>query len=125
MNENYEVLKAGCVVVDHGKVLLICNEEHTAYQFPKGHMESGETPEETAVRETLEETGYHVKIDNQLSDVTYVNKETGHQVRVKLFLASLVGEPHGFADELWEWVEIERARKVLYPNLVPVLDELA
>ncbi len=44
------------------KFLLIRNKRSAHWGFPKGHIEPGETEEETAIREVLEETGLHVKI---------------------------------------------------------------
>lgn len=44
------------------RFLLIKNKRSTHWGFPKGHMEHGETPEETATREVLEETGVHITI---------------------------------------------------------------
>ncbi|MDR0404343.1 MAG: NUDIX domain-containing protein, partial [Oscillospiraceae bacterium] len=44
------------------KILLIKNRKKSNWSFPKGHMELGETEEQTALRETLEETGLKVKI---------------------------------------------------------------
>lgn len=35
-----------------------------SYGFPKGHIEKGETEEETALREIKEEVGLNVKLDN-------------------------------------------------------------
>lgn len=48
----------------NGKIrfLLIKNKRSSNWGFPKGHMEDGETPEETAKREVLEETGIHIDI---------------------------------------------------------------
>jgi 8-oxo-dGTP pyrophosphatase MutT (NUDIX family) len=44
------------------KILLIKNQRKNNWSFPKGHIEFGETEEQTAIRETLEETGLRVKI---------------------------------------------------------------
>lgn len=44
------------------RFLLIRNRRSVNWGFPKGHMETGETPEETAIREVLEETGINIKI---------------------------------------------------------------
>lgn len=42
--------------------LLIKNKRSTHWGFPKGHVEVGETKEETAIREVLEETGMHITL---------------------------------------------------------------
>lgn len=44
------------------KFLLIRNRRSAHWGFPKGHIEKGETKEETAIREILEETGLNVRI---------------------------------------------------------------
>ncbi len=44
------------------KILLIRNRRSAHWGFPKGHIEPGETKEETAIREVLEETGLNVSI---------------------------------------------------------------
>lgn len=53
----------GCIVFNNGKVLV---EESLSgfYGFPKGHIENGESEEECAIRETLEETGISVRVDS-------------------------------------------------------------
>ena len=59
----------GIIVFDDDKVLLIKhNGGHIS--FPKGHVEDGETPKETAIRETFEETGIEAEI---ISDEFFVN----------------------------------------------------
>ena len=51
--------RAGIILVLNDKVALI--ERHRAglhyFTFPGGHVDKGETPERTAVRETEEELG--------------------------------------------------------------------
>jgi 8-oxo-dGTP pyrophosphatase MutT (NUDIX family) len=55
---------AGCVLFDPGRdaVLLLWRHrfitDRWGYEVPAGRMEPGETPEQTAVRETVEETGW-------------------------------------------------------------------
>ncbi len=44
------------------RYLLIKNNRSSNWGFPKGHMEEGETQEETAKREVLEETGINITI---------------------------------------------------------------
>lgn len=80
----------GIVVFDDDKVLLIKhNGGHIS--FPKGHVEVGETSKETAVRETLEETGIEAQI---ISDDYYVNTyspKENHMKDVLLFIGVKTG----------------------------------
>ena len=45
-------------------VLLIKNKYTDCWSFPEGHVEPGENEYQTAIRETREETGIDVKIEN-------------------------------------------------------------
>jgi len=49
---------AGGIVVDGERLLLLRKPALGEIVLPKGHIEEGETPEQAAVRETIEETGY-------------------------------------------------------------------
>lgn len=61
-------VSCGAYVIENGKVLVIQhNQGH--WDFPKGHMERGETEKETAKREVLEETGIEIEI---VSDEKYI-----------------------------------------------------
>lgn len=63
------------IVEQNGKFLLV--EEHTegvthpVFNQPAGHVERSESLIEAAVRETMEETGYQVKITDLLGIYTY------------------------------------------------------
>ncbi|MET9877254.1 NUDIX hydrolase [Actinacidiphila glaucinigra] len=54
---------SAAIVVQEGRVLMVrrrMREGELSWQFPAGGIEAGESPEEAAVRETLEETGLTV-----------------------------------------------------------------
>jgi 8-oxo-dGTP diphosphatase len=56
----------GVVVTHGGKILLVrraMNPEMGKWSIPAGFLDSGEDPRATAVREALEETGLHVRIE--------------------------------------------------------------
>jgi 8-oxo-dGTP pyrophosphatase MutT (NUDIX family) len=124
-NNKKETLKAGCVVVNQNKeILLISDSKGLIWTFPKGHAENNETPEQTSIRETLEETGYYVKIIKRLSDVTYVNSNTQELIRVSMFLAEPLGETSVLEKDIQiKWVPLEEAKKIIYHNLAFLLDE--
>jgi 8-oxo-dGTP pyrophosphatase MutT (NUDIX family) len=44
-------------------VLLILREDFRIWALPGGGLEAGETPEQTALREAYEESGFEVKIE--------------------------------------------------------------
>lgn len=122
-NTDGEIIKAGCVVTQDNKVILVTNKDKSAWAFPKGHAEPGENIEQTALRETLEETGYQVEVIKRLKDVTYIDNETNELVRVAMFWAkpiSKIDEGEGIA----KWVDSTKARKLIWENGIPLLDEI-
>ncbi len=61
--------RAGIILVENDKVALI--ERHRAgldyYVFPGGGVDEGETPEQAAVREAMEELGVDVRIKQKVA----------------------------------------------------------
>ena len=49
---------AGGVIIHEGQMLLLDRPTRGEIRLPKGHVDPGESHEETALRETVEETGY-------------------------------------------------------------------
>ncbi|MBR5805631.1 MAG: NUDIX domain-containing protein [Oscillospiraceae bacterium] len=56
-------------IEDKTEILLIRHVNGGHWAFPKGHVEKGETEEQTALREILEETGLAVVLDNRYRQV--------------------------------------------------------
>ena len=80
----------GIVVFDNDKVLLIKhNKGHIS--FPKGHVEVGESDEETAYREVLEETGIEAKIISNDRFINTYKPKTGYLKDVILYAGIKVG----------------------------------
>jgi 8-oxo-dGTP pyrophosphatase MutT (NUDIX family) len=71
---------AGGLVVQGPLILLISTQGGRRWQLPKGHIEPGETPEETAVREVREETGVDSRMVEKLDDIRYWYTRDGARV---------------------------------------------
>src|SRR5512134_2757737 len=69
-------VRAGIVLIQNGKVALI--ERHRAgidyFVFPGGGVDDGETPEQAAVREAMEELGIEVSIKQKLVEIQFGKK---------------------------------------------------
>lgn len=72
-------LTVATVVKRDDKFLLVreFSDQKTVLNQPAGHVEPGETPLEAAVRETLEETGWHVRPTALISFTTYLSPTNG------------------------------------------------
>ena len=69
------------------KVLLIKNRRSAHWGFPKGHIEKGETQEETAIRETKEETGLDISLIDGFSCKSEYTIQGKVEKAVIIFLA--------------------------------------
>lgn len=106
----------GAVRTTRGKKRVWC--------LPKGTVEKGESPEETAQREVREETGITGHIVRKLGDITYWYQSRDEGVRyfktVSFFLMSYVSGDTGDHDrELDEvmWVPLQEAEaRLSYPG---------
>lgn len=97
-------------------MLVAHRPRYDDWSLPKGKADKGETPEETAVREVLEETGYHCRVVAPLGLNRY--RINGGVKEVTWFaMRPLPGSP-GFkpnseVDEI-QWLSRKKARDVLH-----------
>ena len=60
-------------IVFNGNSVLIIEQFQGFYSFPKGHVEKGETEQETAIREVKEETNIDIEItSNKRYTINYI-----------------------------------------------------
>lgn len=79
--------------------LLIQSKKTGSCGFPKGHMEAGETEEETALRETFEETSVKPQIIGDCRFSVEYRLKNGNQKTVVYFLADFSDQhPHRNTD---------------------------
>ena len=85
-------IRAGIVLIQDGKVALI--ERHRAgldyFVFPGGGVDEGESPEQAAVREAMEELGIEVAIKQKVAEI-----RLGHKSKQVYFLVEQTGGQFG------------------------------
>lgn len=85
-------VRAGIVLIQEGKVALI--ERHRAgmdyFVFPGGGVDEGESPEQAAIREAMEELGIEVVIRQKIAEV-----QLGQKSRQIYFLVEQTGGEFG------------------------------
>lgn len=80
------VFSAGGIVLrrftpqDKFEVLITQHSGHKGWDFPKGHIEKGESSQDAAIREVKEETGIVAKVIKKLGDVKYFYYEGKEKV---------------------------------------------
>ena len=102
MPEIHRYSAAGGVVIHAGQMLLLDRPGRQEVRLPKGHIEPGETPEVTALREVAEESGYNdLKIVTSLgSQVVEFDHQGRHVIRTEYyFLMNLVSDQQAARDE--------------------------
>ncbi|MEG2016644.1 MAG: NUDIX hydrolase, partial [Oscillospiraceae bacterium] len=70
------------------RYLLIKNKRSAHWSFPKGHVERGESLEQTAYREVLEETGVHIDLIPDFITESEYTIQGRVEKTVNIFLAS-------------------------------------
>ena len=108
---------SAAIITDGDRVLMVrrrIKEGELSWQFPAGAIEAGESPEDAAVRETLEETGLKVEAASLIGQ--RVHPKTGREMSYTA-CAVVDGEAHvADPDELdaVAWVPLDEI-----PQYVP------
>jgi 8-oxo-dGTP pyrophosphatase MutT (NUDIX family) len=79
------------------------------WALPKGNLDPGEKPEETAVREVFEETGVHGHLVEKLGDVKYTYTRRGGERVFKIVSFYLLRAGRGRIGDIDERMRIEVA----------------
>jgi len=92
---------AAVLPVIDGDIVLVLHERHATrqrhWEIPRGFAAQGETPEETARREAMEEIDIS---EPEIIDIGSVHPDTGaSNVHTRLYLARLTGVGHVEANE--------------------------
>jgi 8-oxo-dGTP pyrophosphatase MutT (NUDIX family) len=121
-----EQVSAGGVVFrrsgDTIEVVLIAVGEQRRWQLPKGLVDRGENPEQTALREVREETGIDSTLLDSIDKIEYwyygqsENKRIRYHKIVHFYLLNFLSgntKDHDQEVEEARWVEIDEAGSLL------------
>ena len=100
------------------EIVILHRRSPVLWALPKGTPDAGETLEETALRETREETGLDVEIESPISSIRYffVRGSTRFHKTVHFFLMRPVGgalELHDREFDDVRWAEVPEALALL------------
>ncbi len=116
MLERQYCASAYTIDFENKKVLLMYNKKLNKWLQPGGHIEGKETPEETAIRETFEETGIKIKIigpsfDSQkfqpIATERYINK-VGDMIDIQFVAIPETRELLNSENNNTVWFEIDK-----------------
>jgi ADP-ribose pyrophosphatase YjhB (NUDIX family) len=105
--------------------ILLIQDAKNRWTIPKGHVEEGEEPKQTAEREIREETGLQqMKMYNWLGKVNfrYRRSQTLVLMTMHIYLAQAVGDTHALKAEDWmngiKWFPAHEAiDKIAYDDI--------
>jgi 8-oxo-dGTP pyrophosphatase MutT (NUDIX family) len=100
------------------EIVLVRRRLPPLWALPKGTPDAGETLAETAVRETGEETGLRVEVEEPIRSITYffVHGRTRFHKTVHFFLMRPIGgrlEDHDHEFDEVRWVQIDEALRLM------------
>ena len=128
LNCLYEKSCGAIVIYKQGnrcKILLVRNHNGRNYSFPKGHVELGETEEETAIREVKEETGLDITIIPSFREVADYCPFGKIRKRVVFFMAQTMSDKVHIQEEeidSYIWVDLDEAHhRCTYDNDLRVI----
>ena len=125
--ESFDVRAAGGVIfrgeLAEPEIVIVHRPRYDDWTFPKGKVESGETDEQTAHREVLEETGFDCELGDELPSISYRD----HKDRSKIVRYWVMNVQRGTFEandevDVLEWVSpVEAVERLTYDHDVDVL----
>jgi 8-oxo-dGTP pyrophosphatase MutT (NUDIX family) len=115
------MLEAASAYIEQGNYVLTIERERGKFKgfrsMPHGMVEPGNTPLETAIKETGEEAGYKVRVIKQIAD--YFGKlQSGEEVKIYIYQCDII-EKIGESTMNLQWIPKEELLK--REDVVPTL----
>lgn len=95
-------LTVACIVERDNKFLIVeeIANDMVVYNQPAGHLDPGETMQQAAIRETYEETGWHIEPTHVLGFSRYLSPYNHNIYYRTTFIGSAIShDPHAKLDE--------------------------
>lgn len=116
MNEKYQKITVGGLLVVDGKILIVRRSEKEDtlkgfYELPGGKVDFGEHPKDSLKREFMEETNLEVEIERPYRIFTYVTHE-GNRHTIEIVYITVLNDNienlklSGEHDD-YKWISIE------------------
>ena len=97
---------------DAVRYLLVTARQSESWVLPKGHIEDGESPGETAVREVREESGIEAKVISELGRLEFDGRRGW--IRADFFLMEFLRESNPSTEgRSLAWLTLPEIRRVL------------
>lgn len=123
-----EEKSCGCIIINDKNEVLLIHHNAGHWDFPKGHVEEGETEVQTAIREVKEETNIDVEVNEKFRYSTKYSPKEGVMKEVVYFLARNISdnkEPQLKEVSEVNWFSIEDAtEKITYDSSKDILMQL-
>ena len=115
--------KAGTVLInkEKGQIALVYRKKLGDLSFPKGHLEEGETLEECAIRETIEETGRNCHLVSNDSNYMVIGAVycPKHKVKKVNEYIEHLKENYNISNKIeLKWNKIDRKTEKLYLDVI-------
>jgi 8-oxo-dGTP diphosphatase len=112
------------VILDESndQTVLILRRDFRIWALPGGGLETGETPEDAAIREAYEETGYEVKIDRYIGSY---HRPQFHDIRY-VFRGQIIGGralESGLETAAVNWYPVFQLPKRLAPSVREIVTD--
>lgn len=106
--------------------LLVFETYSQCWSLPKGHIETGETDVQTALRELMEETGLTANLNTSRSTSIEYPISSFARKEVAFYLGKVEGEPRARPGEIekFKWVTTEELKDYLFPDTYTAFAEL-
>lgn len=92
-------------------LLVTARRQPGLWVFPKGHIEIGETPEQAAVREVIEEAGVQATVVAPIGATEF--RSARGSVRAQFYLMDFVSETAPGEERRLAWMTADEARRAL------------